>query len=359
MAGTKAERTQSWIPLIVIVAMLILLIVLWKVLVVFVLAALFAFIVYPLVRFFDKKIPRVASIICVYVMIGIVLLVLVGIIVPIAIQQFEQLIRAIPTYIEEARELIHKLQRQYTALPTSLQGIVDDALAQLQQTAMGLTQQAIPTIISVFTGVVTLLLVPVLAFFMLLGCEGYGRMLKAVTPARHRRTVNELLNCAGRSLWHFVRGELILMIAVGVLTGVGLHIVGMPYAIAFGVLAGLLEVVPNVGPFITTVVVGLTAVFINPVLAIWAVAVTLVVQALENTIIVPIVIGKAVGLNPVTVIFAVILGGSIGGVVGAVVAIPTALMVKIVLLYFYAEERELPLKQRGICRAHRHRPPRT
>lgn len=359
MAQARTERTQSWIPLLILVATLALLIALWKILVVFLLAALFAFVVYPLVKLFDKKLPRAVSIVCVYLVIGVILFIVLGVIVPIAIQEFEQLIKSVPTYIEKAREVIVRLQTQYTALPGSLQGIIDDALVQLQQTAMGATQQAIPTIISVFTGVVTLLLVPVLAFFMLLGCEGYGSMIRAVTPARHRRTMSELLDCAGRSLWHFVRGELILMAAVGTLTGLGLYAVGMPYAIAFGVLAGLLEIIPNVGPFITTVVVGLTALFINPVLAIWAVGVTLAVQALENTIIVPIVIGQSVGLSPVTVIFSVILGGSIGGVIGALVAIPMALMVKIVILYFYAEQSDLPSKQRQICRPPRRPPPKT
>jgi predicted PurR-regulated permease PerM len=349
MPNARAERSQSWTPLLVLAASLLVLYLFWRVLLVFVLAALFAFVVSPVVRLFDRKLPHIFSIISVYLIIAILLTVVVGLTAPLVGEQFRLFVDALPSYVEQARELFDGLQARYVALPASWRAVGDRALTQLEETLTRVTRETIPAVFAVLSGLVTLVFVPLLAFFMLLDYEGYKRMLIAVTPRQHRETVNDLLSCVGRSLWDFIRGEFILMAAVGTLVGLGLYLVGMPYPIVFAILAGLLEIVPNIGPTITTIVVALVGLLIHPILALEAAGITIVVQLLENTLLVPLVLGKSVGLDPVTVIFAVFLAGSLAGVIAAIIAIPLALIAKIVLLYFYAEESELPREQRGIC----------
>jgi len=168
-------------------------------------------------------------------------------------------------------------------------------------------------------------------------------------------TVSDLLTCTSRTLWNYVRGELILTTTVGTVTGIGLYLVGMPYAAFFGVLAGILEAVPNVGPITTSVVVISIGLIINPILGLKAGVITIGVQLLEGAFLAPVVMGRAVGLNPVTVIFAIFVGAKSAGILGAIVAIPLAVLIKIVLLYFYASEGELPNKGDKRCTPSRRR----
>lgn len=175
-------------------------------------------------------------------------------------------------------------------------------------------------------------------------------MLLAITPRQHRDTVNDLLDCTRRTLWNYLRGELILMTTVGLVTGFGLYVIGMPYAAVFGVLAGILEFVPNIGPITTSVIVIGIGLLIHPILGLKAGVVTIGVQLLEGSFLAPVVMGKAVGLNPVTVIFAIFVGGKAAGIIGAIVAIPLAVLIKIVLLYFYASESQLPGQRDKVCK---------
>ena len=355
MPKARGRNSETWIPLLILAAGLTLLYLLWNILVIFILAALFAFIVYPVVRLFDKKLPHVFSIISVYLLIGIALIVTIGLLAPTVTRQYGELVDAIPSYTEQARELSDSIQERYVALPPRWRMVADRALLELEQTALRVTRETIPAVFAFFTSLVALIFVPLLAFFMLLGYRGYKQMIVAVTPRRHRDTVNDLLAYTSRTLWNFIRGEFILMSSVGIATGVGLYLVGMPYPAVFGVLAGLLELIPNFGPIATTVLVVAVGLLIDPILALKAAGITIAVQLLENSLLVPLVMGKAVGLDPVTVAFAIFLGGSAAGILGAIIAIPLAVTVKTVVIYFYARDSDLPARARRFRRPSRRR----
>ncbi|MHB0912724.1 MAG: AI-2E family transporter [Armatimonadota bacterium] len=341
---------KSWLPLGILVVALALFYLLWEVLIIFILAGLFAFIIHPIVAFFDRWLKHIYSIIIVYLLFTIVILLGIGLLAPVVISQFQGFVQSIPDFIERGRALVTGVQEQYVGLPDAWQDFADEVLQQSQQLAIRLTRESIPAVLSFFTGVLTLVFVPLLAFFMLLDYKGYKNMILAVVPRPHRRTAENLLNCMGRVLWNFIRGEFVLMVAVGVLVGVGLYLVGMPYALVFGVIAGLLELIPSFGPVATTIIVGLVALVIDPILALKAVGVTVVVQALENALLVPLIMSKAVGLDPVTVAFAIFIGGFAAGILGAIIAVPIAMMIKIVILYFYVEDRDLPGREKRLCR---------
>lgn len=349
MRVIKVQRSDGWVPLLVLVAGLILLYLFWDVLVVFLLAAFFAFIINPVVEIFNRKLPRALSIISVFLIIAALLIIIITLLVPLVAEQFRQLANALPTYLDQARSLFDSIQERYVGLPSRWRSVADTALSEIQQLVIRVTRESLPTVFSFLIGIVTLFIVPLLAFFMLLGYPGYKQMLIAVTPRRHRETIDDLLTCTSRTLWKFIRGELALMTIVGTVTGFGLYFVGMPYPAAFGVLAGLFEVIPNFGPISTSVIVGIIALVINPILMLKALAVTIGVQLAENSF-APIIMGRAVGLSPVTVAFAIFLGAYLGGILGALAAIPLAMTIKIVILYFYAREEDLPNKGAEICR---------
>ena len=348
MPDTKAKQSESWIPLIILFVVLAILYLLWDILLVFILAGLFAFFISPLVRFFDRRFPHIFSIISVYLLIGIVLILLIGLLVPVVSNQAQQLVSATPEYLDKARDISQRIQTRYLGLPDRWRDIGDSALSQLQETLINLTRRTIPAVIAFFSNLFTIILIPLLAFFMLMQSSDYKRMLIAITPENRRATIEDLTGCASRALWNFFKGQGLLMLTVGLADGIGLFLVGMPYAIIFGIIGGLLELIPSFGPAFTTILVGLVGLLIDPVLGLKAIGVTIAVQLLENSFLAPVVMGKAVGLSPLTVVFAIFIGGTLTGVIGAILAIPLAMIIKIYILYFYADENELPDGQ-GIC----------
>ena len=357
MANAKTRELQSYVPLLILAVGLAALYVFWSVVILFILAAFFAFIIHPLVALLDRKLPHVFSIVVAYLLILIVIIIVMGLLAPLVSEQFSAFVEAIPSYFQQAQSLTEELQRRYAVLPSGWRPIVDRGLEEMQKWAIRISQESIPAVFSLLTGIATMVFIPLLAFYMLLGYRGYKRTLLAVTPRRHRVTIDDLLECTSRTLWNYLRGQLILSTTVGIVTGLGLYAVGMPYPAVFGILAGILELVPNIGPIATAVVVIAVGLVISPILALKAGIITIGVQLLENAFLAPVVMGKAVGLSPVTVIFAIFVGGWAAGIIGAIVAIPLAVLIKIVILYFYASDADLPGEDK-VCRPSRRKRPR-
>lgn len=338
-------------PVVVIALALLVLYLLWHILVVFVIAAFLAFLLRPVVELFGRALPRVLAILVVFLLLAAILGTAGRVIFPLVAEQFEQFLESIPSLIAGGRDLFNDIQRRYIALPSGWQDFVDQGLQQIQTAAVSLTRQAIPAVMQFVSLVAALVLVPVLTFFMLLGYDGYGRMLLAVTPRNARPSIVGLGRRLDGALWAYVRGQSLLMLVVGLATGTGLALVGMPYPIVFGIMAGFLEIIPNFGPTVTFLTVTLVALIFSPFLALKAGLVALTVQLLENSLIAPVVLAKAVDIDPVTVALAVLVGGTLGGGLGVLASIPLAVMIKVTLLYFYAQDSDLvPAAKR--CRNH-------
>ena len=122
------------------------------------------------------------------------------------------------------------------------------------------------------------------------------------------------------------------MTVVGLLTFIGLNLIGIRYALALAVLAGLLEAIPNLGPTISSIPAILLGFAVSPVMGVTALALYFIIQQLENNLIVPVVMKKAVGLNPIITLIALIVGGKIAGVLGVILAVPTTIFIETVLI---------------------------
>lgn len=132
---------------------------------------------------------------------------------------------------------------------------------------------------------------------------------------------------------HWIRGEVLLMVIVGVLSYLGYLIIGLPYAVALGVIAGILELVPNVGPTIAAIPAILVGFSLSPSQGIGALVVAIVVQQLENNLIVPKVMQKTTGLNPIITLLAIMIGLKLGGPLLAVLSLPVILSARVILAH--------------------------
>lgn len=183
---------------------------------------------------------------------------------------------------------------------------------------------------TIFDNIITIIFLFVFTFYLLLEKESLEKHTASLFGSQQERAAN-ILKEIEEKLGNWLRGQLLLSIIIGSLSYIGLLILQIPYALPLAILAGLLEVVPVIGPILSAIPAIILALTISPVLAAGVAAMYFVIQQLENHIVVPQVMRKAVGLNPLVVILAISVGGRLLGVGGALLAVPIAVVIQIIV----------------------------
>lgn len=173
-----------------------------------------------------------------------------------------------------------------------------------------------------------LALLVVLVIYSLASPQPLVAGLLGAIPERHRPRAEQILGLILARLKAWAVGSVILGGIVGVMTGVGLYFLKVPFVLVFAVIAGFGELLPNIGPLLSAIPPILVALAIDPMLALWVAVLFLVVQQLENNLIVPLVMSRTLDLHPLSVTFMVLAMGTLFGVVGAIIAVPTTVIVK-------------------------------
>jgi predicted PurR-regulated permease PerM len=178
---------------------------------------------------------------------------------------------------------------------------------------------------------IVLALGPVLAFYLLVDLPGFKERARRLLPDQVRPEVVHVVSQVGRVVGGFVRGQLLVALIVGVLSSLGLALLGVPFWLLIGMIAGFLNVVPFIGPFAGGVLAALVSlVFKDFSTALWSVVMFTAVQQFDNHVVSPNILKKRVQLNPVFILLALLLGGSIGGFFGLLVAVPMAAALRVV-----------------------------
>lgn len=167
----------------------------------------------------------------------------------------------------------------------------------------------------------------------------YQRGVVLLVPPRGQERACEVMEVAGDSLWKWLIGQLVAMAAVGTMIGVGLWLLGIPSALALGMVAGLLEFIPLVGPFLAAVPALLIGFAQSPQDALWVAGLYLVIQQVEGNLITPLLQKRVVDLPPVVTIGAIAAGGVLFGIMGMFLATPIAVVVLVLVNLLYIEDR--------------------
>lgn len=202
----------------------------------------------------------------------------------------------------------------------------------LSQNIPQLTTNAFALIKNIFSNVIFIISIFSFSFYFLIEEEFFLKSLKKFFDDNDAEKINAVIKKIQNKISFWFWGEFFLMFVVGVLTYIGLFILKIPFALPLAILAGLLEAVPNLGPTIAavpSVIVGLSSSLFS---GIGALILAILVQQLENNLLVPLIMKKFVGINPVVSLMALIIGGKIAGVLGVLLAIPTVLIIEVILL---------------------------
>jgi predicted PurR-regulated permease PerM len=206
------------------------------------------------------------------------------------------------------------------------------------QRAMRLTFGALTAAIGFFSALV---LVPFWMYYVMKDSERALQWFCGLWPAEWREDVRALVKILDRTLASYIRGQLFLGLVIGVAVGVAMWAIGMTQPIVLGLIAGVLELVPILGPILTFIVIALVALATDPGKLLWVGLAFIVIQQLENNLLVPRVHGYVVDMNPAVVMVLVVTGGALWGLPGMVVMVPLAAVVRDAFRYLYRRWSDL------------------
>jgi len=274
-----------------------------------------------------KKIPRVIGIILIYLVLFAIISSVIYLIIPPIIEQVRELSTSFPAILEKMTSSFSAF-RNYT----SQHGIFDNVKNTLGGISSNLEQAAggvFSTLAGVFGSIFSFFLVLVITFYMVVEENATRKIVWSVVPARHQPYVMQLMTRMQRKIGLWLRGQLILSLIIFSLTFLGLKILGVKYALVLALIAGLTEFVPYLGPILAAIPAIFLAFIQAPMLALFVAVLYYIIQLVENNIIVPKLMQKVVGLNPVVSIAVLLIGFKIAGIMGAVLSIPVATAVSV------------------------------
>lgn len=270
-----------------------------------------------------RRIPRVVSVLLIYVLIIGILVGTVSLLVPAVINETSSFVSNFPNYLSNL------------GLNQSISSEVVKGFANNASMAPGAIFQFT---FSVVNNIVAILAVLMFAFYMLVSRDRLEDQIEASFGEEKKKEWGGLIDTLEKKLGGWARGELILMLVVGVATYIGLRIIGIPYALPLAILGGLLEMVPLLGPIVAAVPSVLIGFGISPLTGLGVVAMAFLIQQLENYVLVPKVMEKSAGVSPLVTLIALAVGARLAGVVGAIISVPVVITLQILTKKYLVKE---------------------
>ena len=358
---------KALIVLLTLLASVAVLWVIWQIvspilhtLVLFALAAVLAFALSGPVDMLSHRLGnRLLAIVAVYFLVG---LMLVGGLTSIAgpfVSQATDLAAALPQYASDLQARAPEVQTtlgQY-GIQTDIDQLKVQAVSAIQQGGSDVLKNLVGTLGEVGGMILDIVLALVISLYLLVDGPRFRERSLAIIPAQHRTKALFLQDNVSRVLGGYLRGQLTLALIIGVLAGVGTALLGLPYAVVLGVLAGLFELVPMFGPILSVVPAVLVALFMPFPTVVWVLLFFLAIQQVENNVLAPRISGHAVGLHPLGAMFALLAGFQMAGLLGGLFAVPLAGVLWVLLGAAYRNVVVAPRPRRPLLPVPRFRRP--
>jgi predicted PurR-regulated permease PerM len=319
-----------------------------KVLVIFVVAALIALILNPAVAFLQRsRLPRGLAVLAVYLAFFLTLAGIGFLLANPIVHQVQSFTRNLPSLVAEANRTLAGLERSLNRDGISWHFIKQGKTAL--QTIQDKISKSAGSIASFGGGLLTetasaifdLVLIFVLSVYMLLYGERIGRLVRRAMPDGDGTPADDFPTLTQHAVSRYVGGQLLFSFAMGASTGIALYIFGVlgifpdgrRYAVAFAMFYGVMELIPYIGPILGAVPPVLVALLSSPISAVWVALLFVGLQQLEGHVVAPQIFGHTLRINPLLVIFALLLGLQLYGVVGALVALPILAVARETFVY--------------------------
>lgn len=276
----------------------------------------------PWVEYLARKhIPRVVSAL-------FILIVIISIISFLVVSFIQPLLSQTSSFIQGLPYLINKIA-PYKVDWGSL-------LPQIYQAPGSFVKVAVGT----FSGIFTFFTLAVISFYSLRDRPNWEKHLIYLFGTRKAAVYYSLIIDLEKRLGNWIRGELLLMFIIGLMSYIGFLAIGIPFALPLAFIAGLLELIPSIGPTIAAALAALVGFYLSPLQGALTILLAILIQQIENTFIVPKIMQHAVGLHPVITIITLLIGFTLGGPLLAIISIPTVVAIQVVISHFHAIRAE-------------------
>lgn len=280
----------------------------------------------PIVRRLERRgIDHTLSVFLIYLLLSVVVIGVVVFMIPPVLREVAEFLGNLPRTIS-IKELWSPIDAVHVSSSEALGSqtiAIADFINGLQTIVVGAGSDAFQTISTIFGGIVSFVLIFVMSFYLLVKKDGIDEFLRIVTPIRHHEYIIHLWKRSQRKMALWLQGQVILGLIVGVLVYVALTIVGIPHALLLALLAATFEIIPVFGPILASIPAALVAFSSFGIgTAVLILGLYIVIQQVENHLLYPLVVRKIVGVSPIVVIIAVLIGAKLAGILGALVAVP-------------------------------------
>ncbi|HBK33890.1 TPA: hypothetical protein DEP34_02570 [Candidatus Uhrbacteria bacterium] len=292
---------------------------------IFLVALLLAGLITPLAAWFAKhKIPRGIAVLLLYLILGAIVVAVFTILVPVVVEQSKELFTSFSSSLGGTGPVGDFFQ-------ANVQPHLSAAFSSMQETLSQSVSSVFSTVKGVVGGIAALFIVLVLTFYMVVEEKKARSYFRNLAPAEYQPYIEHLLQKIQVKIGAWLQGQILLGLIVGCLIFLGLSLLQVKYALLLAIIAGLLEIIPYVGPIVSVIPAAIIAFAQSPILGFCVLILYIVIQQLENHVLVPKIMQKVTGLNPIISIAALLIGMKVGGLAGAILAIPLATLVVVVL----------------------------
>lgn len=294
------------------------------------------------------KVPRVLAVLVVYLMFFGAFFSIVFFLLPPVLDETSLLLASLPTYLETIGATDALTEDAILGTRTLINDFsLGQTTRDLNTFLSGLSGNFFAAVSVIFGGAISFILIVVFSFYFAINERGIEEFLRVMTPLKHEEYVLGLWRRAQRKIGLWMQGQFLLAVLIGVLTYLGLSILGIQYALVLAVIAGTMELIPVFGPILAAIPAVAIA-FANggPAIALVVVALFLIIQQFENHLIYPLVVTKVVGVPPILVILALLIGAKLAGILGILLAVPIVAAIQEIFTDM-EKARHIPEQQNG------------
>ncbi|GAC1660024.1 MAG: AI-2E family transporter [Candidatus Elarobacter sp.] len=301
----------------------------------FVIALFFAYLVFPLVRRLNERLPLVWSILLVYLVIGIIVAAIAQLLVPQLIAEIQGAVKTIPGLVKHLGTVVQDPNNRFVRwLPPDERVYLATIPAQigafLQTNALDTASKTLTVVLSTVSVLATVIVVPVLAAYMLLDAENIKESFLGLMPAKNRPKAEAIIADLDQVVGGFIRGQLIDGSILGAMLTVMLWATGVPYALLIGVVSGALNFIPYAGAliaFVPAVILAFATYGVGK--AVLVAVLIFVIHQIDGNFVAPRVLKDNVGLSPFWIVIAILGGSELFGLIGTFLAVPVAAMIRV------------------------------
>ena len=315
----------------------------------FLIGLVLSYLLLPLVRWIEQLRPvpeerrdraRLLAVISVYLMALIMVLLIVGFVFPLVFRQVSKFIELLPTMVDQAQETFSTWAAEYQSrVPPEVRARIEESIGGVAQNLADTAQEAavrtILVISQTFSVLLGLAIIPVWLFYVLKDQHKVKGWVFQLLPPVAQGDAEAVLGIMDRVLSSYIRAQLFLGLVVGIMVFVGLTLMGVQFALVLGIIAGITELIPILGPILGSIPVILVTLANSPDRVVWVVLMYVAVQQVENNFLVPRIQGSAVQMHPAVIMTLIILASEVAGFWGMLLIIPLTAVARDVFLYLY------------------------